>query len=85
MKIAECKYCKLEENGDIPEDTRDILYKTFCRGWFKIQIGNSGGDFGLIIRDNRNHEIFLENALKFNYCPKCGKLLRRVNHERSNA
>lgn len=27
--MKNCKYCSLLPNGDIPEDTKDILFKTF--------------------------------------------------------
>ena len=41
-----------------------------------VRIGNSGGDFGIIIQDKGTGELLIDKALGFKYCPKCGKSLK---------
>ena len=75
----ECDYCRLEPNGDIPEDTKDILLKDLdvMRRCIRMQIGNAGGDFGILVTDVWGKCILLNKNLKFKYCPKCGRELKR--------
>lgn len=74
--MKNCKYCSLLPNGDIPDDTKDILDKTFLHRFMSVRIGNSGGDFGIIIQDKGTGELLIDKALGFKYCPKCGKSLK---------
>ena len=44
--MAKCLYCYLLENGDIPEDTKDILNrKSIVYGCYSLRIGNSKFNF----------------------------------------
>ena len=74
--MKNCKYCSLLPNGDIPEDTKDILFKTFNHRWYSVRIGNSGDDFGIIIEDKERNELLMDTSLKFKFCPKCGRNLK---------
>ena len=70
-----CEFCALEENGDIPENTKDLFRDKI--GVCTIQIGNSGeNDFG-ILAVVRNEEIYYKK-LGFKYCPMCGRRMKYV-------
>lgn len=73
--MKQCKYCYLLPNGDIPEDTKDIIDKKFASGCYSVRIGNTGGDFGILIQDTRSFKLLIDKPLKFKYCPMCGKEL----------
>ncbi len=70
-----CLYCSILANGDVPEDTEDILIVDGC---YSLIIGNSGEDFGIVIQDKHNGHIMLDKLLKFNFCPMCGKSLKDI-------
>ena len=68
---AGCKYCRMEENGDIPDDRKDV---------FNYRLGRLFGQdiclTGMICRgklclitDQTNKEI------KIRFCPMCGREL----------
>ena len=77
-----CKYCSLLPNGDIPEDTKDILYrKSIMYGCYSLRIGNSGEDFGIIIQDKHNGKVMLDRPLGFKYCPMCGLDLKDIRRK----
>ena len=77
--MDDCKYCSLNENGDIPADTQDILFEQFwLDGPCKVQIGTAGGgDFGIMISEKYlfDDKVILEKLLRFEYCPMCGRKL----------
>lgn len=89
-KIKYCKYCALDENGDIDGFSIDILNRNieFDGKIFNIQIGNGGEDitihFAEIERDLMNcipitsDKIIFWKDLKFNYCPMCGRKFERI-------
>ena len=66
-----CKYCRMEKNGDIPEDRLDI---------FSVCIGNV---FGRELRIDgmiyKNKFSITENdtiaEIPIKYCPMCGRKL----------
>lgn len=77
--MRNCAYCSILADGDIPEDTKDILYrKSIVYGCYSLRIGNSGEDFGIVIQDKHNGHIMLDKLLKFNFCPMCGKSLKDI-------
>lgn len=76
--MKKCRYCSLDELGDIPEDTKDILFKKLNRGGLQIQIGNDVNDFGVLISDSRTSMEIFQKDLKFNFCPMCGRNLKEA-------
>ena len=80
--MNKCRYCGLLLNGDIPDDTKDILAVNFCHRFFSIRIGNNGNDIGVVIQDKRDGQIILDKPLKVNYCPMCGRELRKARRVR---
>lgn len=95
-KIKYCKYCALDENGDIYEFSKDLLNQNIEYGGkiFNIQIGNGGEDisfhFAEIERDLMNRipiisdKIIFWKDLKFNYCPMCGRKFERITTKNIN-
>ena len=73
-----CRYCSLDENGDIPDYTKDILFKEFDHGRLQIQIGNSVNDFGVLITEARSCFEIFQKDLKLNFCPMCGRNLKEA-------
>lgn len=77
--MRNCRYCSILENGDIPETTKDVLNrKSIVYGCYSLRIGNSGEDFGIVVQDNISGRIVLDELLKFNFCPMCGKSLKDI-------
>ena len=80
--MKKCMYCSLLENGDIPEDTKDLLFrKSILYGCYSLRIGNNGEDFGIIIQDKHNGKIMLEKSMGFKYCPMCGMNLQDIKRK----
>ena len=67
-----CEYCRMEPNGDIPEDRKDL---------FSTRIGrvlDTNVLLSICIVRNRMDIIGGNNyckEVKINYCPICGKKL----------
>ena len=81
--MKNCMYCSILPNGDIPDDSKDILYrKSIIYGCHSVRIGNSGDDFGIVIQDKHNGHIHLDKLLGFNFCPMCGKDLKDIEGRR---
>lgn len=73
--MGKCKYCYLLPDGDIPEDTKDILDKNISRV-LDIRIGNAGNDFGIIVQNSKK-ELLYQHDLGFKFCPMCGRKLEK--------
>lgn len=73
-----CRYCRTEENGDIPDDAEDIV---------DLNIGKILGaplQVECYINEDKFHvyftgagDFFKAKSKKINYCPMCGRELRR--------
>ena len=80
--MRKCLYCGLLENGDIPDNSKDILNrKSVVYGCYSLRIGNSGDDFGIVIQDKHNGHIMLDKSLGFKYCPMCGLNLKDIRRK----
>lgn len=80
--MKKCLFCSLLENGDIPDNSKDILNrKSIMYGCYSLRIGNSGDDFGIVIQDKHNGKVMLDKALGFKYCPMCGLDLKDVRRK----
>ena len=90
-KIKYCKYCALDENGDIDGFSIDILNRNieYDGKIFNIEIGNGGEDITIHFAEVTKHElmngipitsdkIIFWKDLKFNYCPMCGRKFERI-------
>ena len=69
----ECDYCRLEPNGDIPQDSKDLFWDVVVIPGeaLTVQLGNNGNGFGLMITNSDNEPTY--RKLNFNYCPMCGR------------
>lgn len=68
-----CDYCKVEENGDIPDTRKDILVATlgpFCQ---KVMVGNRKIYLGTDVEGTTISELCFEEGIR--YCPMCGRKL----------
>ena len=66
-----CKYCRMEENGDIPEDHLDIF--DICIGYV---FGRGLHIDGMIYKNTLSiteNDTIAEIPIK--YCPMCGRKL----------
>ena len=73
----DCDYCRLEPNGDIPQDSKDLFSETVVIPGeaLNVQIGNDGeGGFSLVISNTDNE--WSQRKLAFNYCPMCGRRIK---------
>ena len=68
-----CDYCKVEENGDIPDTREDILVATigpFCQ---TVKVGNRKIYIGTDVDGTTISELCFETDIR--YCPMCGRKL----------
>ncbi len=71
--MSECKYCRMEPNGNIPDDREDI---------FRLEVmklfGRSFVLYGSILHSRLGFTDSLgytSEEIKINFCPMCGRKL----------
>ena len=77
--MSECKYCRVEPNGDIPDDRRSFWYKKilsiFGRNIELQLMITTGGNVEAELLDREGRTYSDTKIIKINYCPMCGRKL----------